>query len=321
MPPKETSLARGFLVVVAVLLLLFVGVQFARRPLANPPVTAEIQAPPEVKQILRNSCYNCHSNETRLPWFDRVVPAYWLVSHDIREARRHLNFSTIGAKPPALQKAELFEAVNQIQLGAMPLPSYTLVHHGAVVTPAQLAVLRAYLDPVPQARPAPATSSAADAQFMSWVRAAVQPTVAPAPNGIAFPTDYRTWRVVSSSERFDNHTMRQILGNPIAIQAIADHRINPWPDGTIFAKVAWQQHPDANGVIHTGQFIQVEFMIRDSRKYAATKGWGWARWRGVDLKPYGSNAHFSQECISCHAPVAKNDFVFTGPIERQNGGR
>ena len=123
----------------------FFCLQFIRPTLTNPPVTAELQAPPEVKQILRNSCYNCHSNETQLPWFDKVVPAYWLVTSDVKEARRHLNFSEIGKLPAAQQKAFLFEAVNMIQLGAMPLPAYLHVHPGAAITPEQLAVLRNYL--------------------------------------------------------------------------------------------------------------------------------------------------------------------------------
>ena len=69
---------------IAVPLLVFLGLQFIRPGLTNPPVTAELNAPPEVKAILKNSCYNCHSNQTKLPWFDQVVPAYWLVSSDVR---------------------------------------------------------------------------------------------------------------------------------------------------------------------------------------------------------------------------------------------
>jgi len=126
-------------------ILLFLGLQFIRPALINPPVTADLQAPPEVKQILRNSCYNCHSNETKLPWYDQIVPAYWLVVSDVTEARQHLNFSTLGAAPPEKQRGVLFEAVNQIQLGAMPLPAYRFMHPGSAVTPEQLAVLRAYL--------------------------------------------------------------------------------------------------------------------------------------------------------------------------------
>ena len=75
--------------------------------------------------------------------------------------------------------------------------------------------------------------------------------------------------------------MRVILGNDTAIKAIAENHINPWPDGTTFAKVAWFERDDGQGQVRPGAFFQVEFMIRDSRKYAATKGWGWARWRGA----------------------------------------
>ena len=58
----------------------------------------------------------------------RSCLAYWLVRHDILTAREHLNFSTLGSKPAAAQKATLYEAVNMIQLGAMPLPSFKKLH-------------------------------------------------------------------------------------------------------------------------------------------------------------------------------------------------
>src|SRR6266849_4927477 len=65
------------------LLVVFLGLQFVRPELRNPPVTADLQAPLEVKQILKNSCYSCHSNETTLEWFDKVAPVYWLVTSDV----------------------------------------------------------------------------------------------------------------------------------------------------------------------------------------------------------------------------------------------
>jgi Haem-binding domain len=129
---------RFFGVVLAAAFLLFFLAQLYRPKIDHPPVTAEIQAPPEVRQILRNSCYNCHSNETRLSWFDQPAPAYWMVARDVRLARSRLNFSEIGKQPPAKQRAMLFEAVNMIQLGAMPLPSYRRVHREATVTAATI---------------------------------------------------------------------------------------------------------------------------------------------------------------------------------------
>ena len=60
----------------------------------------------------------------------------------------------------------------------------------------------------------------------------------PAPNGLNFFPDYRDWKPVSTTDRFDNNTMRVILGNDVANRAIAANNIHPWPDGAAFAKIA-----------------------------------------------------------------------------------
>ena len=303
----------------AVLGAAFLLLQFIRPALTNPPVTADLQAPPEVKQILRTSCYNCHSNETRLSWFDWPVPAYWLVAKDVKAARSRLNFSELGALPPAQQKAALYESVSQIQMGAMPLPDYQRLHTEAAVTPQQLQLLKDYLHPNDSPAAAPVPDNLAAEQYAKWIATGDRPAsgVQDAPNGIAFLPDYKNWQTVSTTDRFDNNTLRVILGNDVATKAIAGNHINPWPDGTVFAKVAWQQQPNADGMVRSGAFVQVEFMIRDSRKYAATKGWGWARWRGGGLTPYGKDAGFTSECIGCHAPLRQNDYVFTYPLRGQ----
>ena len=295
-------------VVVAAAVLLFLVAQLYRPKIGQPPVTAEIQAPAEVKQILRNSCYNCHSNETRLSWFDEPAPAYWMVARDVRMARSRLNFSEIGKLPPAKQRGMLFEAVNMIQLGAMPLPRYRRVHPGSTVTATELETLKAYLNPFAMAVPSAMPTTTATRS------AAVQATAEL--NGLAFFPDYKNWRAISSTDRGDNGTMREILGNDIAVRAIASRQIQPWPDGAAFAKVAWQAVPDAQGVLHTGKFVQVEFMVKGRTKYASTAGWGFGRWLGPELKPYGKDAHFASECVGCHMPVRDNDFVYTMPILR-----
>lgn len=297
----------------------FAGLQFVRPELKNPPVTSELQAPPEVKHILRSACYDCHSNETKLAWFDQIVPAYWLVARDVKTARHHLNFSDLGAQPAAKQRALLYEAINQVQLGAMPLPAYRRMHPEAAVSKEQLAVLRNYLESsTPQPEASPADISAAEKQFSDWVAGGSSSTKPPAaPNGIEFPADYRNWKAISSTDRFDNQSLRLIVGNETAVKAIAENHINPWPDGSILAKVAWAQLKDGQGMVRTGAFQHVEFMIRDSRKYAETKGWGWARWRGTGLKPYGEGPTFSNECMDCHEPVRGNDYVYTAPIGGQ----
>ncbi len=297
---------------------ILVGIQFIHPPIDHPPVTAEIDAPPQVKAILKNSCYNCHSNETRLSWFDQVAPAYWLVAKDVKTARSRLNFSELGKLPPAAQRATLYEAVNQVRLGAMPLPSYRHAHPQSVITPEQLAILEAYLQPfgTPPSPDAGATD-AAEAQFHQWAGSSDEGRVVPASlNGMTFFVDYKNWRAISTTDRGDNHTLRVILGNDIAVKAIADKNISPWPDGSVFAKVAWEAATDAQGVTQAGRFLQVEFMAKDAKKYASTAGWGWARWRGMDLKPYGKDADFANECVGCHTPVRDADFVYTLPVAR-----
>ena len=326
MASRPEARFRALLWTAVIFVVVFVCLQFIRPELTNPPVTAELQAPPEVKQVLKSSCYNCHSNETKLPWFDKVVPAYWVVSSDVNEARKHLNFSEIAKLPAAQQKGLLFEAVNMIQLGAMPLPSYLRVHPNAAVTPGQLAVLRNYLIAPPDAGAAKAAATdvnVADVEYGKWIRESKAESTAavdvkPEFNGVAYIPDYKNWKVISSTDRFDNRTLREVLGNDVAVRAIAEKRFNPWPDGTMFAKVAWaQSQPDANGFVKTGAFVQVELMIKDAKKYASTEGWGFGRWRGTDLKPYGKDASFQNECTNCHAPMARNDYAYTMPIGGQ----
>jgi hypothetical protein len=98
------------------------------------------------------------------------------------------------------------------------------------------------------------------------------------------------------------------------VKAAQAGTISPWPDGARLAKVAWPQQLGADGLIHPGPFLQVELMIKDSRGYKSTDGWGWGRWRGLELKPYGSNEHFVDECEGCHLPVRADDAVYTQPI-------
>jgi len=71
----------------------FVALQFVPVDTSNPPATVDIEAPADVKEILQRSCYDCHSNETRWPWYFRIAPFSWLAAHDVEEGREHLNFS------------------------------------------------------------------------------------------------------------------------------------------------------------------------------------------------------------------------------------
>jgi hypothetical protein len=301
-------------------IVLLAALQLVRPGIPAKPVTGELQAPPEIKHILEKSCYSCHSDERRLAWFDEIVPGYWLVRHDILTAREHLDFSTIGSKPAAAQRAALYEAANMIQLGAMPLPQFLALHPDAKVTQNELAALKTYLAPwsdtpvLPSNAPA-GTSSVTGGTTPSAVLAPVALNAVPAEFG-GFPFDpaFENWKLISTTDRGDNNTFRFILGNDIAVQAGQAGHISPWPDGTRLAKIAWQQELGTDGLVHPGKFVQVELMVKDAQLYKSTDGWGWGRWRGLDLKPYGADARFVNECTGCHLPVRGDDYVYTLPI-------
>jgi hypothetical protein len=310
--------AFGKLIVVGIVV--FALLQFIRPSIPVEPATAELHAPPEVRHILEKDCYSCHSDQRRLAWFDNIVPGYWLVRHDILTARQHLNFSTLGSKPAAAEKAALYEAVNMAQLGAMPLPQFRLLHPDAKMTPAELATLKAYLAPwkpaVDQPGSAPHSIGKTDAAPAAVQEAAPVSlaTVAAEPDGFAFDSSFESWKPISTTDRGDNNTIRLILGNDVAVKAAQSGEISPWPDGARFAKIAWQQQPGPDGLVHPGKFVQVELMVKSAQRYKATEGWGWGRWRGASLKPYGADAHFMNECTGCHQPLRGNDYIYSLPI-------
>ncbi len=289
----------------------FALLQVVRPTIPASPAAAEVQASADLKNILDRDCYSCHSDERRLSWFDQIVPAYWLVRYDILTAREHLNFSRLGAKPEAAQKAALYEAVNMIQLGAMPLPDFLKLHPEARVKPEELSRMKAQLAPWSSPpNPTPGAPSGSD------------PIPAPVPlsrvppefNGFPFDQNFVSWRLLSTTDRGDNNTFRFVFGNDIAVKAAESGAISPWPDGTRFAKVAWQQESGSDGLVHPGKFVQVELMVKDASRYKGAEGWGWGRWRGLDLKPYGSDSAFVDECTGCHQPMRGNDYVYTLPI-------
>ena len=218
---------------------LFVLAQLVRPTIPAKPATAEIQAPPAVRQILNKDCYSCHSDDRRLAWFDHIEPAYLIARHDILIARSHLNFSMLGSAPPAVQRAKLFEAVSMIQLGAMPLPQYVALHPDARVSPEELAELKAYLAPWGNMPSFPVDNpkgSSATAQIpLSAVR--------PEPNGLTFDPSFESWKLISTTDRGDNNTVRFILGNDVAAKAVRSGNISPWPDGTRLAKSPGSRSP------------------------------------------------------------------------------
>jgi hypothetical protein len=134
--------------------------------------------------------------------------------------------------------------------------------------------------------------------------------------GVKIPPGYRDWRLISVAHEEGNHNdLRAILGNDVAIKASREGKL-PFPDGTIIARLAWSYLPLEESEKAFGRlqsFVAgppkngVQFMVKDSRKYASTGGWGFAHFD--DGKPADEAMH--NTCFSCHETVKARDFVFT----------
>jgi hypothetical protein len=128
--------------------------------------------------------------------------------------------------------------------------------------------------------------------------------------GVAVPDGYRQWEMIAPSEEAGSlNELRVILGNPTAVKAI-QKATQPFPDGTILAKLAWKRTQSTRFATATipGAATSVSFMVKDSKKYAATGGWGFGQF--VNGQPVSLAKH--QACFACHQALAKDqDFVFT----------
>ncbi|MFO1489199.1 MAG: heme-binding domain-containing protein [Verrucomicrobiota bacterium] len=126
----KSKLARRLL---AATVLVFAGMQFFNPSLANPPIAPgrdlmATNAPPaEVATLLRQACYDCHSNETRWPWYAHVAPVSWWITHHLKEGRDELNFSEWPHDDAYVAANQLQTIANEVQSRKMPLPSYTWI--------------------------------------------------------------------------------------------------------------------------------------------------------------------------------------------------
>lgn len=119
----------------------FAAIQVATFRRTNPAVTADIRVSPEVKAVLRRSCYDCHSNETVWPWYSRVAPVSWLAHRDVTAGRAALNFSDWESLPPEKRSKAKRESAEEVADGEMPPWYYTPLHPHAALSRADKQLL------------------------------------------------------------------------------------------------------------------------------------------------------------------------------------
>jgi hypothetical protein len=119
------------------LLIVFIAIQFMQaghntnNQILSTDITKTINVPDKVLHILKNSCYDCHSNTTRYPWYVNIQPIGWMMASHIKNGKKDLNFSDFGTYSNRKQANKLRAIETSIKDGSMPLSSYTIMHTNA----------------------------------------------------------------------------------------------------------------------------------------------------------------------------------------------
>ena len=135
-----------------ILLVLLVIIQFIRPAenhsdkLSANDITLHYPVPDTVLSILKRSCYDCHSNNTSYPWYNRVQPVAWWLNSHVTEGKRELNFSEFASYPLKKQARKLKNTVKEIKEGDMPLNSYLWIHIDAALDQGQKNILVYWAD-------------------------------------------------------------------------------------------------------------------------------------------------------------------------------
>lgn len=125
---------------VLLVLAVFVLIQFMQpaenrsAQLLSTDLTKRFKVPDNVQAIIKNACYDCHSNNTMYPWYIHIQPVGWLLASHIKSGKKSLNFSEFGSYSNRMQRNKLKGVANQIEDDAMPLSSYKWMHRNARLT-------------------------------------------------------------------------------------------------------------------------------------------------------------------------------------------
>lgn len=138
-------------IVLLIFLAVFIAVQFIPSvrnesgQVDKNDISFTLNTSSQVKAILLNSCYDCHSNNTRHPWYAKIQPVRYMLDKHIRDGKENLNFSEFDEYTVRRQLNKLHSIANAINDGTMPLSSYTLMHHSAELTADEKALLLNWL--------------------------------------------------------------------------------------------------------------------------------------------------------------------------------
>ncbi len=134
------------------LLIVFIAIQFIR-PQKNIATAVSLHdinsvhaVPMNVQNILYNSCYDCHSNTTKYPWYNNIQPVTWFLNDHVKEGKSQINFDEFGNYRIGRQYKKLEEIKEQIEEDEMPLSSYTIIHRSTILSDSQKNIIYTWVD-------------------------------------------------------------------------------------------------------------------------------------------------------------------------------
>lgn len=145
---KHKKMKKALKIFLAIIIIILISIQFVRpaknagEEIAENQITANYKVPDDVQQILKVSCYDCHSNTTRYPWYSKTQPVAWILDDHIVEGKRELNFSTFSTYPTYRRYKKFKEITKEVKDGDMPMLSYTIIHRYAVLSAGQKLLLQ-----------------------------------------------------------------------------------------------------------------------------------------------------------------------------------
>ncbi len=145
----KNNLLKKLVYVVAIILVIIQFIRPAKNEgeaLGPQDISKAVSVSDTVMQILKTSCFDCHSNRTQYPWYTYIQPLGFWTTHHVNEGKEELNFSEFASYTAKRQMKKFKEMGEQLKEKEMPLFSYTIIHRNAVLTPEQITILNSWIN-------------------------------------------------------------------------------------------------------------------------------------------------------------------------------
>ncbi len=138
-------------IIALVLVVCFVGIQFMPTELNQSNIVPKTDfllvnnTPKNISTLLQTSCYDCHSNNTSYPWYNKIQPIAWFLENHIADGKEELNFNNWDTYSTRRTNSKLKSIINQIKNNEMPLSYYTLIHKNAKLSTSEKTLVIDYI--------------------------------------------------------------------------------------------------------------------------------------------------------------------------------